>query len=93
MVVLLFIVYLEERKCVEKAWMDRNRHIYTFPFLHASNVENPTYYSHQNKGFINYVFCRNRAKRNPAVTRLDSLACTCSFKRPGVSRTINFSMV
>ena len=28
--------------------------------------------SHQNKGFINYVFCRNWAVRNPAGTRLDS---------------------
>ena len=27
---------------------------------------------HQNKGFINYVFCRNWAVRNPAGTRLDS---------------------
>ena len=29
-------------------------------------------FSHQNKGFINYVFCRNRAVRSPAGTRLDS---------------------
>ena len=30
--------------------------------------------THHNKGFINYVFCRNWAVRNPAGTRLDSLA-------------------
>ena len=29
-------------------------------------------FSHHNKGFINYVFCRNWAVRNPAGTRLDS---------------------
>ena len=29
-------------------------------------------FSHHNKCFINYVFCRNWAVRNPAVTRLDS---------------------
>ena len=27
----------------------------------------------QNKGFLNYVFCRNWAVRNPAGTRLDSV--------------------
>ena len=30
----------------------------------------------QNKGFINYVFCRNCAVRNPAGTRLDSSLVT-----------------
>ena len=34
--------------------------------------ENPPYFSHTNKGFINYIFCRNWAVRNPAGTRLDS---------------------
>ena len=28
---------------------------------------------YQNKGFLNYVFCRNWAVRNPAGTRLDSV--------------------
>ena len=28
----------------------------------------------ENKGFINYIFCRNWAVRNPAATRLDSVA-------------------
>ena len=33
---------------------------------------NAPQFSHHNKGFINYVFCRNWAFRNPAGTRLDS---------------------
>ena len=33
-------------------------------------------FPHQNKGFINYVFCRNRAVRNPAGTRLESSLVT-----------------
>ena len=73
-VVVLLIDFLEERKCVERLWRKKNRHIYTFPFLHASNAETPIYYSHHIKGFINNVFCRNLAFRNPAGTRLDSLA-------------------
>ena len=32
----------------------------------------PPQFSHHNKGFINFVFCRNWAVRNPAGTRLDS---------------------
>ena len=32
----------------------------------------PPQFSYHNKGFINYVFCRNWAVRNPAGTRLDS---------------------
>ena len=32
----------------------------------------PPQFSHHNKGFINYVFCRNWAVRNPAGTTLDS---------------------
>ena len=31
-----------------------------------------TYQGQLKKGFINYVFCRNWAVRNPAGTRLDS---------------------
>ena len=34
--------------------------------------EMPPQFSNNNKGFINYVFCRNCAVRNPAGTRLDS---------------------
>ena len=40
MIVLLFTDFLEERKCAERLGMIKNRHIYTFPFLHASNAEN-----------------------------------------------------
>ena len=36
--------------------------------------EAPTDSPHQNKDFINYVFCRNWAVRKPAGIRLDSLA-------------------
>ena len=46
-----------------------------YTFLQASNSEkHKPIFSHHNKGFINYSFCRNRAVRNPAGTRLDSLA-------------------
>ena len=31
----------------------------------------PANFPQKNKGFINYVFCRNLAVRNPAGTRLD----------------------
>ena len=34
--------------------------------------EAPPNFPKKNKGFINYVFCRNWAVRNPAGTRLDS---------------------
>ena len=39
MVVLLFIDFLEERKCVARLGRMKNRHIYTFLFLHAINGE------------------------------------------------------
>ena len=47
-------------------------------FLHSSFSPRkqcralPPQFSHHDKGFINYVFCRNLAVRNPAGTRLDS---------------------
>ena len=34
----------------------------------------PNWFSKHNKGFLNYVFWRNLAVRNPAGTRLDNLA-------------------
>ena len=34
--------------------------------------EMPPQFTHHNKGFINYVFCRKCPVRNPAGTRLDS---------------------
>ena len=36
--------------------------------------ETQSYFSHYNKGFINYVYFRNWSVGNPAGTRLDSLA-------------------
>ena len=43
----------------------------TFPPGKQWSEASPNF-PHQNKGFINYVFCRNWAVRNPAATRLDS---------------------
>ena len=47
----------------------KNGLVFTFPFLHASNAEktSPCFF-HHNKSFINYVFCRNWAIRNPSGT-------------------------
>ena len=60
----------------------------TFGFLHASFKEKVT---HHNKGFINYVFCRNWAARNPAGTMLDSLVIfTERNKKVWKSRTFLF---
>ena len=39
-------------------------------------IEMAPQFFHYNKGFIYYVFCRNWAVRNPAVTRLDSSLVT-----------------
>ena len=39
--VLLFVDTLEERECLEKLVMLKNGLVYTFPFLHTSNAENP----------------------------------------------------
>ena len=56
-----------------------NKSIYhpsSFLILHLSSTkavkETPANFPQKNKGFINYVFCRNLAVRIPAVTRLDS---------------------
>ena len=40
--------------------------------LRKALKEAPANILQKNKGFINYVFCRNWAVRNPAGTRLDS---------------------
>ena len=42
-------------------------------------------FSHHKKGFINYVFCRNWAVRNPAGTRLDSSLVNKQVEVPGAS--------
>ena len=46
--------------------------VFTFFPTPLKQWETPCLFSHQNKGFINDVFCRNWAVRNPAGTRLDS---------------------
>ena len=74
MVVLLFIDFLEERECVETLGRLRTDISPLFPFSMQAIQRNPSYYSHHNKGFINYVFCRNWAVRNLAGIRLDTLA-------------------
>ena len=72
--VILFVAFVKERECVQKLRRMKNGIVSTFPFLPASNAENPHLSSPiTTKGFINYVFFRNRAVRNPAGTRLDSL--------------------
>ena len=69
-VMLLFIAFLEERECVEKLGRTKIWLVSTFPICNVS----PPQFSHQNKIFIIYIFFRNWAVRNPAGTRLDSLA-------------------
>ena len=71
-VLLVFTAFLEERGSIGKLegwWMDLP-HFYFSPLNQWR--ETPSQFSHQNKGFINYVSCRNWAVRNPAGTRLDS---------------------
>ena len=62
------IAFLEQGECVEKLGMMKNGHIFIFVSPHESNAEKCTFFSHQNKGFINYDFCRNWAVRNPTGT-------------------------
>ena len=69
----LFIASMEKKKSEGKSI----RHPSSFPILPLScrkavktiTIQFPP---GQKKGFINYVFCRNWAVRNPAGTRLDS---------------------
>ena len=72
--VFLCIVFLNERESEEELGAIKTGFVSTFTFLHASNAEKPNLSSPISKGFINYVFLRNRAVRNLAGTRLDSLA-------------------
>ena len=51
----------------QKARRMINGLVLTFLF---SIKKTPSYFSHKKKGFINYVFCRNWAVRNPARARL-----------------------
>ena len=52
----------------------KNLLVFPFPFYIKVMHVNNNYYNHDNKGFINYVFCRKWAVRNPAGTRQDFLA-------------------
>jgi hypothetical protein len=60
---------MEKRESGDKSFFS------SFQLLDASHFlqEAPPNSPNQNKGFINYIFCRNWAVRNPAGTRLDSL--------------------
>ena len=72
-VMLHSIAFLEQRKCEEKLRMMQNGHIFIVVFSPMKAMQrNAPKFSHHNKGFINYVFCRNWDVRNPAGTRLDS---------------------
>ena len=69
----LFIVSMEKKKSVRKSIC----HPFRFPILPLSSrkaVKTSTiqFPPKKNKGFINYVFCRNWTVRNPAGTRLNS---------------------
>ena len=69
----LCIASMEKRKSGDKSIF----HPFSFLMLPLSPgtqwIKAPLDSPNQNKGFINYVFCRNWAVRNPAGTRLDSV--------------------
>ena len=68
----LFIASMEKKKSKDKSIC----HPSSFSILLLSSrkavKEAPANFPQINKVFINYVFCRNWAVRNPAGTRLDS---------------------
>ena len=68
----LFIDSTEKTKIEDKSI----RHPSSLPILSLSSSRavkrSTSQVSHQIKGFINYVFCRNWVVRYPAGTRLDS---------------------
>ena len=61
-------------KSGDKLVLHNSKTLCTFPFLQEIMQRTTAYFPHQNKCFINYVFCWNWAVKNPAWTRLDSLA-------------------
>ena len=70
---ILCIAFMGEKlkwRHVNSTLFQASLHI-TFPLGKQWSESSPNF-PHQNKGFINYVFCRNWAVRNPAGTRLDS---------------------
>ena len=63
---------MEKKKCEDKSICQPSS-FSIHPLSSRKAVkEAPANLPQKNKGFINYVFCRNWAIRNPAVTRLDS---------------------
>ena len=68
----LFIASMEKNKSEDKSI----RHPSSFSILPLSSrkavKEAPANFRQKKRGFINYVFRRNWAVRNPAGTRLDS---------------------
>ena len=72
LVVLLFTAFLEERGSIVilEGWL-LDLSSFFFSIVEAKNRKS-TLVLPSNKGFINYVFWRNWAVRNPAGTRLDS---------------------
>ena len=70
----LFIALMEKKKSEGKSIC----HPSSFPILPFSSRKavkrNTTQFPLSYIVFINYIFCRNWAVRNPAGTRLDSLA-------------------
>ena len=67
--------FLREKEICREGWKDKEGTCIHSPFPPCKKCrENPPYFYHHNKGFINQVFCRNWAVRNPAGTRPDSLA-------------------
>ena len=71
---LLFIAFLEERECVEMLQMMQNGLVSTFPLLHAINAEKNTLVRPSQQMILKLSFLEKVAVRNPAGTRLDSLA-------------------
>ena len=71
-----FSALLSWRKGIVQRMLEGRRidlsHIFLFQM--QAMQRNPTWFSHHNKGSINYAFCTNWAVRHPAGTRLDSQA-------------------
>ena len=59
---LLFIVFMEERECVEKIVKMKDVLVSTFSFLNAR--ETPPKFTYHNKGFINYISAKTGLSEN-----------------------------
>ena len=68
----LFIASMEEKKREDKSVYHPSRFL-ILPLSSRKVVkEAPANFPEENKGFINNIFCRNWAVRNPSGTRLNS---------------------